>query len=50
MFVMPGVYLIADGLLTMGGLIACTMLASRALAPLGQMAGLLVQYHSAPPR
>jgi ATP-binding cassette subfamily C protein LapB len=31
----------------MGGLIACTMLASRAVAPLGQMVGLLMQYHNA---
>lgn len=42
-----GVYLIADGGLTLGGLIACTMLASRAMAPIGQAAGLMVQYHSA---
>jgi len=31
----------------MGGLIACTMLASRAMSPVGQVAGLLVQYHTA---
>jgi len=31
----------------MGGLIACTMLSSRALAPLGQLVGLLMQYHNA---
>ena len=42
-----GVYLVADGKLTMGGMIACTMLASRAVAPLGQMVGLLMQYHNA---
>jgi ATP-binding cassette, subfamily C, bacterial LapB len=42
-----GVWLIARHELTMGGLIACTMLASRALAPLAQVAGLLVQYHTA---
>jgi ATP-binding cassette subfamily C protein LapB len=42
-----GVYLIADGRLTMGGLIACSMLSSRAMAPIGQVAGLLMQYHSA---
>src|SRR5574343_155756 len=42
-----GVYLIANGLLTQGGLIACTMLASRAVAPLGQLVGLLMQYHGA---
>ncbi len=42
-----GVYVIAERDLTMGGLIACTMLASRAMAPVGQVAGLLVQYHTA---
>jgi ATP-binding cassette subfamily C protein LapB len=31
----------------MGGMIACTMLASRAVAPLGQIVGLLMQYHNA---
>ncbi len=42
-----GVYLITEKELTMGGLIACTMLASRAMAPIGQVAGLMVQYHTA---
>ena len=42
-----GVYLISERELTMGGMIACTMLASRAMAPVGQVAGLLVQYHTA---
>jgi ATP-binding cassette subfamily C protein LapB len=45
--IIGGVYLIADGQLSMGGLIACTMLTSRAVAPLGQMVGLLMQYHNA---
>ncbi len=45
--VILGVYLIGDRALSMGGLIACTMLASRAMAPIGQVAGLLVQYHTA---
>jgi len=40
-----GVYLIADHQLTMGGLIACSMLSSRAMAPISQVAGLLTQYH-----
>ena len=39
-----GVYRIAEGALTTGGLIACTILAGRALAPLGQLAGLLTRY------
>lgn len=45
--VIIGVYLIADGKLTMGAMIACTMLSSRAVAPLGQIVGLLMQYHNA---
>ncbi len=45
--VIIGVYLIADGQLSMGGMIASTMLASRAVAPLGQIVGLLMQYHNA---
>ena len=39
-----GVYLISQGNLTMGGLIACSMLASRAIAPLGQVAALLARW------
>jgi ATP-binding cassette subfamily C protein LapB len=45
--VMVGVYLITDQDLSMGGLIACTMLASRVMAPIGAVAGLLVHYHTA---
>lgn len=45
--VLLGVYLVVEGDLTMGGLIACTMLASRALAPIAQSAGLMTQYHNA---
>jgi ATP-binding cassette subfamily C protein LapB len=45
--VVIGVYQIADDHLTMGGLIACTILAGRALAPLSQMAGLTTRYHQA---
>ena len=33
--------------MTMGGLIASTMLAGRALAPAGQIVGLLMQYQGA---
>lgn len=42
-----GVYLIMAGELSLGGLIACSMLASRALAPISQVAGLLTQYRNA---
>lgn len=45
--VVLGVYLVTNGDMTMGGLIASTMLAGRALAPIGQLAGLLTQYHTA---
>jgi ATP-binding cassette subfamily C protein LapB len=45
--VILGVSLVFNGELTMGGLIACTMLASRALVPIAQTAGLLTQYHNA---
>jgi len=42
-----GVYLIGQHELTMGALIAASMLASRALAPAGQIVGLLMQYQGA---
>lgn len=45
--VIVGVYLIAQRELTMGALIAASMLASRALAPAGQIVGLLMQYQGA---
>ena len=40
-----GVYLIVEGDLTTGGLIACTILTGRALAPMAQVASLLTRYH-----
>jgi ATP-binding cassette subfamily C protein LapB len=45
--VVIGVYLITAVELSLGGLIACSMLTARALAPMSQMAGLLTQYHNA---
>ncbi|MFJ4349118.1 type I secretion system permease/ATPase [Pseudomonas sp. NPDC089401] len=42
-----GVYLIIDGNLSMGGLVACYMLSGRALGPLGQLNGLLARYQHA---
>ena len=45
--ILGGVYLIFDKQLTLGGLIACSMLTSRALAPATQIVGLLLQYQNA---
>ncbi|MCK5890007.1 MAG: type I secretion system permease/ATPase [Methylococcales bacterium] len=40
-----GVYKISENDLTMGGLVACTILTGRALAPVSQVASLLTRYH-----
>jgi ATP-binding cassette, subfamily C, bacterial LapB len=45
--IVGGVYLIADDKLTMGGLIACSILTGRVLAPLSQVAALLTRYDQA---
>lgn len=45
--IVMGIYLIGDGGLSMGGLIACYLLSSRAMAPISQVASLLVHYHNA---
>ncbi|MCC7410623.1 MAG: type I secretion system permease/ATPase [Gammaproteobacteria bacterium] len=42
-----GVFLIGAGELSVGGLIACVILMGRGLAPLGQVAALLVRYQQA---
>jgi len=42
-----GVYMIADGLLSMGALIAAVILSGRAVAPLAQIAALLTRYFQA---
>lgn len=42
-----GVYLIADGNLSLGGLIASVILTSRVLAPMAQVANLATHYHQA---
>ncbi|WP_019677400.1 type I secretion system permease/ATPase [Arsukibacterium perlucidum] len=45
--IITGVYLLIDGNLTQGSLIAVFLLSSRALAPVSQAAGLLAQFHYA---
>ena len=44
LLVMFGAILIAQGHLTLGQLIASSMLASRAVAPIGQLAGLIIRW------
>ncbi len=43
--VMLGVYAIMEGELSVGGLIACTILTGRCLAPMSQVASILTRYH-----
>jgi ATP-binding cassette, subfamily C, bacterial LapB len=45
--VIVGVYQIGDRLMSVGALVACTLLTGRALAPLSQVAGLITRYHHA---
>lgn len=45
--ILIGMYLVQDGVLTMGGLIASVILAGRAIAPIGQVANLMTRYHQA---
>ena len=45
--VLLGMYMIQDSELKFGALIACVMLGSRAIAPIGQLANLLSRYHNA---
>ncbi|HQC84557.1 MAG TPA: type I secretion system permease/ATPase [Rhodoferax sp.] len=45
--VIVGVYLLINNQVSMGGIIAASMLAGRAMAPFGQVAGLIMQYHHA---
>lgn len=42
--IVAGVYLIGERALTVGGLIACSILTSRILAPFAQIAGLITRY------
>ena len=42
-----GVYLIQEGELTVGALVACTILSGRAMAPLGQIAAIATRFHQA---
>lgn len=45
--VIVGVYQIQEGNMTVGALVACTLLSGRALAPLGQIAGIATRFNQA---
>ncbi|MBB1521088.1 type I secretion system permease/ATPase [Pseudomonas sp. SR9] len=45
--IVAGVYIIIAGNLSVGALVACYMLGSRVLSPLGQIAGLITRYQQA---
>lgn len=45
--IIVGVYELSENNMTMGGIIAASMLSGRAMAPLGQVAGLMMQYQNA---
>lgn len=45
--VLIGMYMVKDGDMSVGALIACVMLGSRAIAPIGQIANLMSRFHAA---
>lgn len=45
--VVIGVYLVQESALSMGGIIAASMISGRCISPLGQVAGIMMQYQNA---
>ncbi len=45
--ILIGMYMVKEGDMSVGALIACVMLGGRAIAPIGQVANLMSRYHSA---
>lgn len=45
--VLFGMYMVQDGDLSVGALIACVILGGRAISPIGQIASLMTKYHQA---
>lgn len=45
--VLIGMYMVKEGTMSVGALIACVMLGGRAIAPIGQVANLMSRYHGA---
>lgn len=46
LMIIAGMYLVGDGQVTLGALIASVMLAGRATQPIAQIAGIISRYHS----
>ncbi len=47
LIILMGMYMVKDGDMSTGGLIACVILGGRAIAPIGQVANLMTRYHQA---
>lgn len=47
LIVLAGMYMVREGDLSVGALIACVILGGRAIAPIGQVATLMTKYHQA---
>lgn len=45
--VLAGMYMVKDGNLSVGGLIAAVIIGGRAIAPIGQIANIIARYHQA---
>ncbi len=45
--ILSGMYLVQNGDMSVGGLMACVILGGRAIAPVGQIANLISKYHHA---
>jgi ATP-binding cassette subfamily C protein LapB len=45
--VLAGMYMVQDGAMTIGSLIAAVIIGGRAIAPIGQIANLMTRYHQA---
>jgi ATP-binding cassette subfamily C protein LapB len=46
LIILMGMYLIQDGALTMGALIAAVIMGGKAIAPIGQIAALMTRFHA----
>ncbi len=47
LMIAAGAYAVTNGLITQGALIACSIISNRALGPIGQISGMIVQWQNA---